>query len=178
MPVSKERKAELNAAARARDKEIREGLKSAIARDVKSEGKRHLSESLSYEKLYLIYTGQDYKDVEELDEEVVEKKKEPKKYKNPEPFKSDILGEHRSFDEWLEIRDHARKDLFWLCEKVFKKDVIPHVHQPVCDQFVQKEFDGAFPEGYTISDVHDAIGRQVRVDEYGNPTKEALIQIG
>lgn len=65
-----------------------------------------------------------------------------------------------SFEQFLEYRDKARKDLFWLGTGVFHKNWVSRVHQPVCDFFVQKNFDGCFPEGYTLEQVHRAIGRQ------------------
>jgi predicted phage terminase large subunit-like protein len=140
--------------------------------DKEREGKRYKSEALSYLSLAKIYLGQPYKDLD-LDEDEDPRKK--KKIAIPNPSDSEIMGLSRSFDEWLELRDRARKDLFWLGKEVFKKDFVPHVHQIVCDQFVQKNFEGYFPEGYTLGDVHNAIKKQERFDAEGNPTREAII---
>jgi phage terminase large subunit-like protein len=65
-----------------------------------------------------------------------------------------------SFEQWLELRDKARKNLFWLGTAVLKKDWLPHRHQVICDFFVQKNFDNVYYEGYTLGDVRAAIGRQ------------------
>lgn len=93
--------------------------------------------------------------------------RQPGKFSSPEDFVA-------AFDEWLNLRDLMRKDLFKLCE-FLGKDVEPDVHQIVCDQFVKKNFDGAFPEGYSIKDVHNAINRQERFDQFGTPTKELIL---
>jgi phage terminase large subunit-like protein len=90
-------------------------------------------------------------------------------------FLNPILGNRRVFQEWLELRDRARKNLFWLGSTVLKRDLLPHVHQIVCDQFVTKNFDGVYYEGYKIRDVHNAIGRQERFDNHGNPTREMML---
>lgn len=91
------------------------------------------------------------------------------------PSSARILGEKRSFGAWLDLRDKARKDLFWLGRDILKRDLLPHVHQLVCDMFVQKNFDGKFPEGFTLGDVHKAIDSQVRFDDNGEPTKEMML---
>ena len=78
-------------------------------------------------------------------------------------FKEEVAVE--DFDKWLEYRDRARKDLFWLGVTVLHWNWEPRVHQPVCDFFVQKNFDGCFPEDYTLGDVHKAIQKQDR-DKY------------
>ncbi len=181
MPFTGERKNEYNREQREKKKlekskeaskeEIRELLQSCEQRDKESNGQRYRSEALSYIDLGKIYCGQEYKVVEE-DEEDVRKKK--KKVVLPTPARADIQDMRRSFDEWLQLRDQARKDLFWL-GLLLGHDFFPHVHQVVCDQFVQKNFDGAFSAGYSIRDVHDAIKRQTRFDNNGNPTREALI---
>jgi hypothetical protein len=161
------------------NKNYRERLKKAsdfldlmAGLDKEREGKRYKSEALSYLSLAKIYLGQPYKDLD-LDEDEDSRKK--KKIAIPNPSDSEIMGLSCTFDEWLELRDRARKDLFWLGKEVFKKDFVPHVHQIVCDQFVQKNFEGYFPEGYTLGDVHNAIKKQERYDAEGNPTREAII---
>jgi phage terminase large subunit-like protein len=70
-----------------------------------------------------------------------------------------ILNMDVSFDHWLELRDRARKDLFWL-GSVLGWLWYKHVHQQICDFFVQKNFDGVYHEGYTLKQVHNAIERQ------------------
>jgi hypothetical protein len=44
-----------------------------------------------------------------------------------------------SFKRWLDLRDKARKDLFWLC-RLLSKTPYHSVHQYVCDQYVPKDF--------------------------------------
>ena len=171
MPFEGERKKQYNAEQNKKRKEIRELLDSLEQRDKEANGQRYRSEALSYLNLGKIYFGQDYKETED-DEDDNRKKK---KRENPNPSKTDILGMPRSFEEWLQLRDQARKDLFWFGTAVLKHDFLPHVHQVVCDQFVQKNFDECFLAGYTIGDVHKAIHKQERYDNQGNPTKEALI---
>ncbi len=88
----------------------------------------------------------------------------PKKKKKRvlKPCSTKIFGRYLTFEEWLEYRDRSRKDLFWLGRDVLKKDLLPHVHQVICDQFVKKNFDRVYYEGYTIGDVHDGFKRQER----------------
>lgn len=159
---------------------------SLVEKDAQSGGHRYKSETLSYSDLLKIYLGQPYKEIDEEDEveeepeEDVRKNRKTKKVKKkksllPNPSKSEVMGMTCSFDEWLELRDKARKNLFWLGVSVLRHDFVSTTHQVICDQFVQKNFDDAFPEGYTIGDVHKAINRQERFDQDGNPTKEALI---
>jgi predicted phage terminase large subunit-like protein len=65
-------------------------------------------------------------------------------------------------EKWLEYRDKARKDLFWLGKLILRKD-LTHCHVTPCRHlFVQKNFDGAYHEDYTIGEVHQAIDRQPR----------------
>jgi len=69
-----------------------------------------------------------------------------------------------SFEKWLEYRDRARKDLFWLGKRVLKKDLVS-CHIESCSLFVPKNFDGVYHNGYTIGEVHKAIGAQQRERE-------------
>lgn len=170
MPLNPEEKKKYNVEYRKKEKEVRQFLDSLTDRDKEAGGIRYKSESLSYVDLGKIYTGQDYK---EDDEE--EDSRHKKKKTIPNPSRSDILGIPRSFEEWLDLRDQARKDLFWLGKNILKKDFVPNTHQVVCDQFVQKNFDGAFKAGYTLGDVHKAIDRQERYDDNGVPTKDMLL---
>src|SRR5690349_14077031 len=94
------------------------------------------------------------------------------------PYKSEILtleglaklfkeasGEpdtREAFESWLLRRDRARKDLFYLGRDVLKKNLVPEVHQVVCDNFVMKDFDGVYVDDYTLDHVHKAIARQKR----------------
>jgi phage terminase large subunit-like protein len=153
---------------RAREKEEKDAASRFIEKD--TTGTRYKSEVLSFEELTNLYYGIK----KGVDAEETEKRKKEKRA-TVKPSGSLILGEKRTFDEWLELRDRARKDLFWLGRDILKKDLIETTHRVVCEQFVQKNFDGAYPEGYTIGDVHKAIDRQKRYDDKGNETKELLL---
>jgi phage terminase large subunit-like protein len=182
MPWSSEQKREARDLERVRKSFVPQAFDAVDGRDVLAGKDRFKSEVLSQRSLFEIFTGTaELPEEEEKRTSYANKKK--KKPINPsansfggQPSRvfntvEDLLG---SFDEWLSLRDRSRKDLFWLC-KLLGKDVEPEVHQIVCDQFVQKNFDGAFPDGYTIKDVHDAINRQERFDQYGTPTKEMIL---
>src|ERR1700676_1368028 len=112
--------------------------------DEEQNGKRFKSEVLSLRELWNLYIGG--VSFEPDAEEAARGKKTPaKKDRGFEviPAKARfLLGRYNEegylhFYQWLLARDQARKDLFFLC-KVFGMDVEPHVHQVVCDQFVQK----------------------------------------
>ena len=142
-------------------------------------GNYHKSEALSGEKLVALYYGEDHQKVDlgdsEEDDSGVRKRIKVTGKKKPGAFNTEIFGRVWSFEQWLGLRDNARKSLYWLGKKVFKKDLYPKTHLVVCDQFVQKKFDGTYHDGYTLGDEHKAINRQERYDEYGNPTKEMLL---
>jgi predicted phage terminase large subunit-like protein len=97
------------------------------------------------------------------------------------PHKSEVLGEkelktlhfkyratHKhDFPTWLDVRDRLRKDLFFLLT-VSPLGAYPGGEAPqreLCDQFVKKDFDGVYVEGFTLHDVHMAIDRQPREKE-------------
>lgn len=144
------------------------------------------SESLTWVQLGQLYIGRDEwlsaeEDEEDEDEPASGRKRgrpkgsKTKKSNTPKPLDTKILGAYQSFKAWLDLRDKARKDLLFLGTDILGNQFIPRVHQPVADTFVQKNFDGAYFKGYTLKTVHDVIDRQIRVDERGRPTKEALI---
>ena len=136
---------------------------------------RFKSEVFSQETLGCIFLGTPWQEAEELvrksqtlvleeeeeSEESGSKKKGRKKKEKDDSFVpalNAILGITSGacetweelvaeFDLWLDMRDQARKNLYWLTKTVLKKDLEPDVHQVICDQFVQKNFDGAFPDG-------------------------------
>lgn len=109
-------------------------IKNRLA-DATNAGQRHKSELLSEAKLHVWF------------EERVEG--------------STIFGKEVSYDEWLELRDRARKDLFWLAKDVLGwTKLVERVHKPVCDFFVQKNFDGVYHENYTLDEVRNAIDKQ------------------
>lgn len=77
------------------------------------------------------------------------------------------------FDQWLYARDQARKDLFWLNIAVLGNTKLTKAtHQMVCDQFIQKDFDGIYRTGYSVDSVQASILRQTRVPARWNPTSK------
>lgn len=145
--------------------------------DEKSNGVRFRSEILSYTELYNLYIN-GKKD--ELTPEEIErgKKKAPvdrisevipaRAFELPGRFSE--KGKHHTgewgylhFDQWLYARDQARKDLFWFAKEVFDLDVQSHVHQQVCNQFLSKNFDGAYGEDYNLKNFQAALNSQNRV---------------
>jgi len=174
--------------------EAREAVLELAQLDSNSSGVHYKSEARSYKELGRLFYGLDseYENAVERSKEDGEKVKAKEDRPIIRPYEAEILGHVRQFgpaermavgDEnlsWLELRDKARKDLYWLAKEVLGKDLYPHVHQIVCDQFVQKNFDGSFPEGYSLGDVHDAIKRQERLSNYPDvnnpvPTREMML---
>jgi len=64
-----------------------------------------------------------------------------------------------SFKHWLDLRDKSRKNLMWFC-RLLGKGPFHSVHQYICDQFVQKNFDGLLKPGYDLDDFHESIKAQ------------------
>src|SRR6266700_803049 len=148
----------------------------------------HLSEAANWYHLGQTFVGREWlgpeseEESEDEEEEIVRrasKKKSKKKsdtYNHiPVPYRVQILGQESSFVEWLSLRDKARKDLFWLGVSVLKKNWVAETHQQVCDQFVQKNFDGVYHSGYNLTDVQNAFDSQKRFDGEGRPTKEMIL---
>lgn len=125
-------------ATRKQEKEYKEQNKEIqrIMHDVDSTGPRFKSESWSTKQLEALY-------------EVF-------------VYGHKILGQEVTFIDWLKLRDKARKDLFWLGTGPLHKNWVSRVHQPICDFFVQKNFDDCYPEGYTLDQFHQAMRRQDR----------------
>jgi phage terminase large subunit-like protein len=168
------------------------------------QGKRYRSEARSYIKLVRLYFGQpengDADDTDDPDESGKTAKK-PKAPKSPNPSQARIRIQNSNADptdggrgkrrrsvedisyevddvvgfwRWLDLRDRARKDLFWL-GRLLGKGLYRSVHQVTCDQFVPKNFGGPwlnqdgtvdrtrpvvepmYFEGYTLDDFHDMI---------------------
>lgn len=71
-----------------------------------------------------------------------------------------------SFRRWLVLRDKSRKNLLWL-GRLLGKGFFHSTHQYVCDQFVQKNFDGMYRPGYTVDDFHEAMAAQKRFANFG-----------
>src|SRR6266550_932673 len=74
------------------------------------------------------------------------------------------------FSAWLYARDQARKDLLWFNVAVLGNTKVNRAtHQIVCNQFVQKNFDGVYRRGYSLDVVQASIGRQNRIPVQWNP---------
>jgi phage terminase large subunit-like protein len=61
------------------------------------------------------------------------------------------------FRDWLDERDRARKDLYWLGKTCIGtpesgSGFVEHVHREMCEMFVQKNFDGVYHEGWTLDE--------------------------
>jgi hypothetical protein len=178
-------------------------------------GKRYKSEARSYTQLVRLFYGQpENGDVDENDDETSISKTSKKGPKRPNPSETAIRipnsdvdpidrkrGRRRrsiedvtyevndivSFWRWLDLRDRARKDLFWL-GRLLGKGLYRTVHQITCDQFVSKNFGGPWlcpdgsidrnrlaPEpmyfpGYTLDDFHDMIE-----DQHANREQEMML---
>jgi hypothetical protein len=169
MPLTEKQK-EQNALRRKEREQYKEDLTKWQIVDETSNGERCNAEVLPYVDLFNLYHGINPRFMMTEDD-----KKKGKKKSDVKPISAEILGESPDFIRWLQLRDTCRKQLFWFGQQVLKRDLLPHVHQAVCDQFVVKNFDHCFPAGYTLKTVHDAIDKQVRVDENGVDTKEMML---
>lgn len=151
---------------------------------------RYKSETRSLPRLYRLFCGRaETQELEDAEREA--RKKSPNRaWRRPDPSTTTIqlpnvdldidnppldYNQVLTFEQWLELRDKARKDLFWLGKAVLGKGLYKSVHQTVCDQFVQKNFDGMYHDTYSLDDFHDMIGAQKRLDENGVDTRESLI---
>lgn len=186
----------------ARESELLRLLEEVKALDEK--GQRFKSEARSYTRLVRLFFGQP--EIGDADDETSESEnKKVKKDKRPNPSETRIRIQNSNVDptdrsdrgkrrrstedityevdevvgfwRWLELRDRARKDLFWL-GRLLGKGLYRSVHQITCDQFVPKNFGGPwlnqdgtvdesrpavesmYFEGYTLDDFHDMVDSQ------------------
>jgi hypothetical protein len=82
-----------------------------------------------------------------------------------------------NFRSWLDLRDRARKDLYWLGHDCIAtpesgSGFVEHVHREMIDCFVQKEFDEVYHKGWTLDEMRVAVDRLKRGN--GAPEKEML----
>jgi hypothetical protein len=155
--------------------------------DAESKGVRFRSEIMSYEQLWNLYVGGTSGEPSPEEESRGKKKTKVDQISQVIPIKAFELpgrfsekGIHHSekwgylhFDQWLYARDQARKDLYWLCTEIFDLDLQPHVHKVVCDQFVTKNFDGTYREGYKLKeDFQASLRKQSRVPHVWVQTSE------
>ncbi|VVB52053.1 Uncharacterised protein [uncultured archaeon] len=170
-----------------RDARHREDLSWAVALD--ATGKFYKSECRTLVTLLGIYEGGALNVICDEEDELAEASKKPKQrmpipsvekitipaifgWDGEKPVKIETtqkeyreefeVNEVVSFRRWLDLRDKARKDLFWLCRLLGNTQMFHDTHQMLCDQFVQKNFDGLFFPGMLRSDVEEAINEQKR----------------
>jgi hypothetical protein len=152
--------------------------------------------------LLAIYEGANIEDKEAEDDEETSgsKKKSKKKQNRPNPSLQRLtiraiesegfriepdaalsfrkvfeVNEVVSFRRWLDLRDKGRKDIFWL-GRLLGKNLYYEVHHPVCDMFVQKNFDGMYFPGFNQDDLHAMIKQQKRVAMDGvTPTRTMIL---
>jgi hypothetical protein len=157
------------------------------------------SECRSAIQLLTIYEGGAVSVVSEENEAVIDTKTGKKKNNIPVPVSQkiqiraiEIDGqcidpnniEHRktyevdqvvSFFEWLDLRDKARKDLFWL-GRLLGRSLFHDTHRVICDAFVQKNFDGMYFPDCTFDDIHEGmIGKQKRFAADGSETRTLML---
>ena len=139
---------------------FRQDIDWAREQDALLEGRRYLSEVLSLTDLALLFHG-----APKQAAEGEEKKKVVAKI-ILKPSITKILGYKLTFRQWLTLRDVCRKDGLFLGKMVLNRELLTaRVHQPVFDQFVQKNFDGIYYDGYTMSDVHNAFMKHRKTRE-------------
>jgi hypothetical protein len=156
------------------------------------------SECRSAVSLLAIYEGAAPTIVGEEDPDIIDAKTGKKKNNFPIPAAQKIVirairiggeniepdnTEHRktyevdrvvSFRDWLDLRDKARKDLFWL-GRLLGMGLFHCTHQIICDAFVQKNFDGLYFPDCTIDDIHEMIGKQKRFATDGSETRTLIL---
>jgi phage terminase large subunit-like protein len=160
-----QRKREKDAkAAEVQADDVLEFLRQMQGRDRDAQGARYKSEARSYFELGVYYSGLKASEIARLTDALETGVQTPTLDRsNIRPNETPILGLPRTFEQWLELRDKARKDLFFLGSSVLNiKFLREEVHRIVFDQFVQKNFDGAFHEGFTSDDVIAAMWLQKR----------------
>jgi hypothetical protein len=154
--------------------------------DEESKGVHFRSEILSYEELWNLYVGGVSGELTPEEASRGKKKSRVDLISQVIPIRAFELpgrfsekGIHHEgkwgylhFDQWLYARDQARKELYWLCTEVFDLDLQPHVHQVICDQFVSKDFDGLYRDGYTLRQFQAALSNQNRVPRVWTQTEE------
>jgi hypothetical protein len=77
-----------------------------------------------------------------------------------------VLGAEISFEQWLDLRDKARKDLWWLATEVLRIPLLPF-HLDLCERFYPRlNADGMFDKNYSIAQMQAAISQQVPVNTF------------
>ena len=83
---------------------------------------------------------------------------------------SHTLRKPPSFREWLNLRDRARKDLYWLGHDCIAtpesgSGFVEHVHREMVECFVKKNFDGVYHHGWTLDEARDHFDKLPRQKE-------------
>ena len=81
-----------------------------------------------------------------------------------------VMGQFVDSQQWLTLRDRARKDLWWLAVDVLAIPLVESVHRELTEEFFPKlDCDGMFTkDGYSIVQMQEAIARQSPVNEFMN----------
>lgn len=179
-----------------REQEHLENL--AWAHELDADEHFYKSECRDAVQLLAIYEGGAITVISDENDQVVDAKTGKKKNNRPVPVAQKIqiravkVGDHNiasndieyrkmyevdrvlSFRDWLDLRDKARKNLFWL-GRMLGKSLFHDTHQVICDGFVQKNFDGMYFPDCTFDDIHDMIGKQQRFTENGSETRTLML---
>jgi hypothetical protein len=181
-------------------RDLQKAADLAYAQELDATGKFYKSECRSAVTLLQIYYGNNNVGFEEAD--VIDSKTGKKKQNIPNPsiksiqiraVETEVDGkivkidpnmlEHKgtyevnrvvSFPEWLDLRDKARKDLFWL-GRLLGNSFYHDTHQVMCDMFVKKNFDGLYFPGFGRDDVSEMIERQERHTADGIATRTMML---
>lgn len=163
-----------------------------FAQELDASGKFYRDECRPAVDLLAIYEGTNILDKETEDEDPEDKKKKKVKKENrPNPSQQKLtiraveyngiklepncqaefrllkeVDEIVSFRRWLDLRSKGRQDLLWL-GRLLGKGLFHSVHQYVCNQFVQKNFEGMYFPGFNIDDFHDMLRAQKRTANDG-----------
>lgn len=172
----------------------------AWAQQQDATGRFYKAECRSAVRLLAVYEGNNYVGTEDPD--VIDPKTGQKKQNIPNPsiqavriraIKTEVDGvvkmidpdmlDYRhlmevsqvlTFQEWLDYRDKGRRDLFWL-SNVLGKGLFYNSHKVICEQFIQKDFDGKYYLDFDRHTVSAIIRDQKRETPEGVPTRTAMV---
>ena len=78
-----------------------------------------------------------------------------------------VLGVELSFEQWLDLRDRARKDLWFLACDILGIRLVEEVHREIIDLiYPSLNCDGMFTLNYTLPDMFAAMDRQCETKEH------------
>src|SRR5580704_2323791 len=77
-----------------------------------------------------------------------------------------VLGVELSFEEWLNLRDRCRKDLWFLAVEVLGIRLVEEVHREIIENiYPHFNCEGMFTVDYTLPDMYAAMDRQCETKE-------------